>query len=375
MFYNQDTGNPRFDMARNIAGRIRVNSDLQSPTLFWSNALANIGGGTAKIKRPYAFANKYERRTPYTWEYLLNVQRDLGRDLVLEFGYLGSISRKLEFLRAVNESLPGTVGSPRTRAPYPNFGRIQLVDNSANAEYNSASIKLTKRFSSGFSVLSSYTFAKSLDDSSGIRVQGQDTLFPQNSYCRRCEWGLSAFDTRHRFVTSALWDLPIGKGRQLDVQNPILNGIVGGWQAGAIWTVQTGFPQTVSIGGVDRSGTGAGFDRPNATGVSPYLSNPTPSLWFNPNAFVEQPAGTFGNVGRNTLIGPGLFTLDFSAHKEFRMWYSEQHTLQFRFEAFNVLNHPVWGAPNSDILSSGFGTVTGTAVPMRQLQLALKYFF
>jgi hypothetical protein len=375
MFYNQDTGNPRFDMARNIAGRIRVNSDLQSPTLFWSNALANIGGGTAKIKRPYSFANKYERRTPYTWEYLLNVQRDLGRDLVLEFGYLGSISRKLEFLRAVNESLPGIVGSAQSRAPYPNFGRIQLVDNSANAEYNSASIKLTKRFSSGFSVLSSYTFAKSLDDSSGIRVQGQDTLFPQNSYCRRCEWGLSAFDTRHRFVTSALWDLPIGKGRRVDVENPILNSVAGGWQAGAIWTVQSGFPQTVSIGGVDRSGTGAGFDRPNATGINPYLSNPTPSLWFNPKAFVEQPAGTFGNVGRNTLIGPGIFTLDFSAHKEFRMWYSEQHTLQFRFEAFNVLNHPVWGAPNSNILSSGFGTVTGTAVPMRQLQLALKYFF
>ena len=375
MFYNQDTGNPRFDMARNIAGRIRVNSDLQNPTLFWSNALANIGGGTAQIKRPYAFANKYERRTPYTWEYLLNVQRELGHDLVVEFGYLGSISRKLEFLRAVNESLPGTEGSAQTRAPYPNFGRIQLVDNSANAEYNSGSIKLTKRFSSGFSVLTSYTYSKSLDDSSGIRVQGQDTLFPQNSYCRRCEWGLSAFDTRHRFVTSALWDLPLGRGRTLDVENAFLNGIVGGWQTGAIWTVQSGFPQTVTIGGVDRSGTGAGFDRPNATGVSPYPSNPTPSRWFDPAAFIEQPKGTFGNVGRNTLIGPGIFALDFSAHKEFRMWFSEQHTLQFRFEAFNVLNHPVWGAPNSNILSSGFGTVTGTAVPMRQLQLALKYFF
>jgi hypothetical protein len=375
MLYNQDAGNPRFDMARNIAGRIRANSQLQNPTLFWSNALASISGGTANITNPYAFANKYERRTPYTWEYLFNVQRELGNSTVVELGYLGSISRKLESLRAVNEAIPGTVGSVQNRSPYPNFGRIQLVDNGANAEYNSATIKLTKRFTGGFSVLSSYTYARSVDDSSGIRVQNLDSLFPQNSYCLKCEWGLSSFDTRHRFVTSALWDVPVGRGRRVDIQNSVLNGIVGGWQAGGIWTVQSGFPQTVTIGGIDRSGGGGLFDRPNATGLSPYLDNPTPSRWFNPGAFVEQPAGTFGNVGRNTLIGPGLFALDFSAHKEFRMPYSEQHTLQFRFEAFNVLNHPVWAAPNSNILSTGFGTVTGTAVAMRQLQLALKYYF
>jgi hypothetical protein len=375
-FYNQDTGNPRFDMARNIAGRIRTNSQLLDPTLFWSNALASISGATANITKPYAFANKYERRTPYTWEYLLNVQRELGHNMVLEFGYLGSISRKLEFLRAVNETLPGTTPTA-TRVVYPNFGRIQLVDNSANAAYNSGFIKLTRRFNAGFSLLTSYTYGRSVDDSSGIRVQGQDTLFPQNSYCRRCEWALSAFDSRHRFVTSVLWDLPVGRGRQLDIQNRFVNGVIGGWQAGAIWTVQSGFPQTITIGGTDRSGAGGLFDRPNATGVSEYLDDPTPSLWYNPAAFVLQPAGTFGNVSRNGIIGPGIFALDFSAHKEFRMFYSETHTLQFRLEAFNVLNHPVWGAPNGNIESSDFGRVTATAVPvpMRQLQIALKYFF
>lgn len=375
MFYNQDTGNPRFDMARNIAGRIRTNSAPNAATLFWNNALASLGGGTPNITAPYAFANKYERRTPYTWEYVLNVQRELARDVVLEVGYLGSISRKLEFLRAVNEALPGTVGTVNQRSPYPNFGRIQLVDNSANANYNSGSVKLTKRFSSGFTLLTSYTFAKSIDESSGIRVQGQDTLFPQNSYCRRCERSLSAFDTRHRFVTSTLWNLPIGKGQRVDVQNAFANALVGGWQAGFVWTWQSGFPQTVTVGGIDRSGAGGLFDRPNATGLSPYLDDPTPSRYFNSAAYALQPAGTFGNVTRNTLIGPRFFTLDFSAHKEFTMPYLEQHRLQFRFEAFNVLNHPVWGAPNGNIQSAGFGTVSGTAVAMRQLQFALKYLF
>src|SRR6185295_8690215 len=117
MFYNQDTGNPRFDLARNIAGRIRVNSQLQNPTLFWSNALSTISGGVANITQPYAFANKYERRTPYSLQYLLNIQRQLGSDVVVEVGYMGSSSRKLEFLRAVNESLPGTSGSAQSRAP------------------------------------------------------------------------------------------------------------------------------------------------------------------------------------------------------------------------------------------------------------------
>jgi outer membrane receptor protein involved in Fe transport len=374
MFYNQDTGNPRFDLARNIAGRIRVNSDLQNPTLFWSNALSNISGGVANITVPYAFANKYERRTPYTLEYLLNIQRQLTNDMLLEVGYLGSASRKLEFLRAVNESLPGTVGSVQTRAPYPTFGRIQLVDNSANGAYNSLAVKLTKRFSKGMTFLSSYTWSRSMDQSSGIRVQGQDTLFPQNSYCVKCEWGPSAFDTRHRFVTSALYDVPVGKGRRVGVSNPVANAIVGGWQIGGIWTVQTGFPITPTVGGADRSGNGAGFDRPNATGVTPYLDAPTPSRWWSTAAFVGNTPGIFGNAGRNSLVGPRYFTLDASAHKEFAMPW-ENHRLQFRFEAFNILNHPVWGIPNANVLSAGFGTITGTAVSMRQIQMALKYAF
>src|SRR6202043_2757963 len=98
--------------------------------------------------------------------------------------------------------------------------------------YNSLSVKATRRFSEGVSVISSYTFSKSIDDTSGIRVQGYDTLFPQNSDCIACERGLSSFDVRHRSVTSVLYELPIGKGKRLAVNNPVLNGVVGGWEAG-----------------------------------------------------------------------------------------------------------------------------------------------
>ncbi len=161
----------------------------------------------------------------------------------------------------------------------------------------------------------------------------------------------------------------------LDIKSGFLNAVTGGWQIGETWTAQSEAPQVISLGGTDRSGAGNGYDRPNATGVSYVQSNPVTSLWYNPEAFVEQPAGTFGSVGRNTAVGPGILALDFAAHKEFQMPYNEQHGLQFRFEAFNVMNHPVWANPNGNVLSTGFEVITGTAIPMRQAQLALEYCF
>ena len=389
LFYNQDIGNAIFDMARNIAGRIRINSNVGTPTIFWNNAAPGGNGAKAQLPPPYAFVAAYSHRTPYTMEYLLNVQRQLSGNWVVEAGYLGSLSHHLYGFQNANSAIPGTVGSALSRTPFSNFGVIQLVADGGNGNYNAGSVKLTRRFTAGMSLITSYTFAKSIDDTSGVRTQGYDTLFPQNSDCIECERGLSSFDTRHRFVTSVVYDLPVGKGRALNVGNAVANAVAGGWEIGGIWTAQSGVPQVITIGGVDRSGTGNGYDRPIATLTSSgYVSSPVPSRWYDPAAFVEAPAGTYGNVGRNTMVGPGILALDFDAHKEFHMPHSEHHVLQFRFEAFNVMNHPVWSAPNGNILAGaafpgqpgtnahqGFGVISGTALSMRQLQLALKYSF
>jgi len=394
IFYSQDTGNPRFDVARNLAGRTRFESDNNTLYTF-QTAFASLAGTVANVTTPYAFANAYDRRTPRTMTYLLNVQRELPGSTVVEFGYLGSLSHHLESLRAVNEALPGTTPTA-TRTPFPEFGRIQLVDDSANANYNAASVKVTKRFSGGLTYLAAYTFSKSIDDASSIRTNDGDTLFPQNSHCLQCERGLSIFNTKSRFVTSLLYDLPVGKGRRFDVQNRVLNTIAGGWQVGTIFTYQTGFPLTIQGNAKDLSGTGGGFDRPNATGIDPILPNDlqtTEHFWNNcvpatataparncglngttGPSFVPQPAGTFGNVGRNTMIGPRLFNFDSSAIKDFHV--TESQYLQFRFESFNSTNHPNWGNPDSNVFSPNtFGTITSTRTSMRQLQLALKYIF
>jgi hypothetical protein len=260
-----------------------------------------------------------------------------------------------------------------------------------NANYNSGSVKVTRRFSRGLSVNSSYTYSKSIDDSAGIRVQGNDILGPQNSYCIECERARSPFDVKHRFGTSVLYDLRVGKGSRLNIDNRFLGAIVGGWETGGFLTWQSGYPGTLGIGGVDNAETndvGIGADRPNYTGVSPYSGTRTASGWLNRASFVEASPGHFGNVGRGTIEGPGLSNLDFQVHKQFRMPYHENHILQFRFEAFNVTNHPNLAMPNLNILAgaaqpglpatdahTGFGVITSTVTTMRQIQLGLKYSF
>jgi hypothetical protein len=392
VFYNQDIGNASyFDMSRNIAARVTLTyGNPGTPTLGWNNAIPGGNGAVAQVPPPYAYAAAYDHATSYTLQYLLNIQRQFGNNWAVELGYLGSQSHHLYGFQNANQAIPGATGSVSSRLPYPNFGVIQLVADGFNAVYNSGSVKVTRRFSQGLSFTSSYTWSKSIDNSSGIRVQGFDTLFPQDSRCLRCERALSAFDTRHRLTAGGAYDLPIGKGKLLNIRNKVANVVIGGWQTSASMTIQSGVPQNIGIGGVDNSSTGnGGYDRPIATGVGTgYMANPTPSRWYDPAAFIEAPAGTFGNLGRNALTTPHFQSIDFAVHKQFHVPTGETHVVQFRAEAFNVLNHPSWGAPSGNILAGaafpgaaanaahqGFGVISSTSIPMRQLQLALKYLF
>jgi hypothetical protein len=144
IFYSQDTGNPRFDMERNFGGRRRDNTSADSQLTF-ENPFFTKG---RIVSRPYVLGNIHERRTPMIQQYLLNIQRELGHETVLEVGYLGSEGHRLERFRAINEAIPGP-GSVKSRDPYPEFGRIQEVDGEANSNYNSLTAKVTRRFSSG----------------------------------------------------------------------------------------------------------------------------------------------------------------------------------------------------------------------------------
>ena len=372
MFYNQDQGNPRFDVGRNAAGRTRNDDNPDFPTETWANGAAGLSGSVANILTPQAFSNKFDRRTPYSMQWLFNVQHEFAKDLSFEAGYLGSISRHLESYRGVSAAVPGP-GSVASRSPYPNFGLLVLVESGGRGNYNSLGTKLTKRYSSGLTALVSYTWSKSIDTTSGIRTSDSDSLFSQDGRCMLCDRGLSAFDDRHRLVVSGLYDVPFGRGRKIALRNRLLDGVAGGWQVGGITTWRSGFHINPSAG-VNRANTNINVDRPDATGQSVNLGTPTTDRWFNTGAFVLQPIYQFGNAARNSVPGPAGFMLDSNVQKNFRL-LKEGHELQFRWESYNLLNHPVWGFPNSNLSSPNFGRITSTATNMRQMQFALKLVF
>jgi hypothetical protein len=391
IFYNQDVGNAYFDMARNVAGRVTVtNSAGAAPygnsNLTWANAAPGGSGAVSNLPpSTTAFSNAVSHKTTYAQQFLLNIQQQIGKDWAFEAGYQGALSRHLYGFINQNIATPygyignGAATSVASRTPFANMGGIQYVHDAGSGNYNAFSVKATRRFSQGLNVIASYTFSKSLDDTSGIRSQGNDNLFPQDNRCLACDYGPSAFDVRNRFVGSALYELPIGTGKLLSVRNQFLNAVVGGWQVGGIFTHQTGAVATPLLG-VDNSsiqGAGGNFDRPNSTGTSPYLSGSARSLntWVNKAAYKSAAPGFFGNVSRGSYTGPGFTNLDASLHKTFLMPYNEKHQLSIRFEAFNAMNHPNWGTPTLNFSSSTFGRITATANSMRQLQLAAKYHF
>ncbi len=391
IFYVQDQGNPRFDMGRTIAGRkrdIATANELSFEHPFLSSGTNTCGVASPPfvcISTPQIFANMYQRQTPYVEQYELNFQREVTSSLVAEVGYLGSQGHRLERLYYLNQPVPGLT-SVAARAPFPELGIIQEVGNVIDSNYNSLSAKLTRRFARGLTFLAGYTFSKSIDDGSGIRVIGTDGVHPQDSRCLSCERSRSIFDARQRFVTSVLYALPVGRGTSV-LNHGIGNALAGGWEVGSIVTASSGFPIYITDG-KDQSNTAVGNDRPNATGISTNLSHPTTGEWFNIQAFALQPAGTFGNLGRNVGTSPGIFSWDFSTHKNFNI--TERRYLQLRFECFNCANHPNFGDPNvtltSNLLNSAgvpiagtgrFGQITTTraGIDMRELQFGLKFLF
>ena len=410
IFYTQDIGNAYFDMARNIAGRVSyTNANATTPggasNLNWQNVSPFSSPGTISTL-PLAttwYANATTHHTSYTEQMLLNVQQQIGKNWSVEAGYQGALSRHLYGFLNANQVVPyGILGSPAgysstgvktsvcSRTPFNCSGTaspqgIQFVHDEGTANYHSGSIKVTRRFSKGSLLNASYTLAKSLDDSSGIRNQGNDNLYPQNSLCIPCEYGPSAFDVRNRIVISGIYNLPIGKDKLIPINNGFLDAAVGGWQLAGTFRHQTGAVATPLMGS-DNSGIASpfgGFDRPNITGISPFMPCNTNTrnncanlaAYSKPGVIVNGSniGGLFGNAQRGSFHGPGFTQVDASLHKAFNMPYNEKHQLAIRFDLTNALNHPNWGTPTITFNSQTFGQVG--AGSMRQMQLGAKYQF
>ena len=206
----------------------------------------------------------------------------------------------------------------------------------------------------------------------GGKMIDDATSTPQDSYNLRLERALSNDDVRHRFSGSYILPLPFGPGQPFaKAMEGLTKSILGNWEVSGIVRANSGSPQNPTLT-TNNSGTGnTGWDRPDLAG-DPKLDHPSAKSWWNAAAFAIPARGQFGNAGRNILIGPGLFSMDFSVLKKFDVRETQQ--VQFRFEFFNLTNHPNYDTPAAKTNTSNFGTVP-TAQPARQVQLGLKYLF
>ena len=323
---------------------------------------------------PSALTFQRDLRTPYTHQWNFGVQQEVGPGRTFEVAYVGSRGRNLIRGRDVNQAQPSQ--NPYNLRPNPLFADIVSVESKARSTYDALQVLFNERMANG-SVLVAYTLSDSQDDASGFFSSTGDPNFPQDSNNPGAEFGRSAFDVRHRFTMSFSYDLPFGPSRSFATRGWTA-ALFGGWQANGIVTVQSGSPFTVSLlSELDNSNTGRaalgfGFnDRPNVI-ADPNVQNPSADAWFNTKAFELPPFGSFGSAGRNILEGPSFANINLALVKHASI--SDGGRLQFRVEAFNLLNRVNLGLPNAFLGSPIFGQI-GSAGSARRLQIGIRLLF
>ena len=323
---------------------------------------------------PSALTFQRDLQTPYTHQWNFGVQQEVGPGRTFEVAYVGSRGRNLIRGRDVNQAQPSQ--NPYNLRPNPLFADIVSVESKARSTYDALQVLFNERMAN-ISVLAAYTLSESQDDASGFFSSTGDPNFPQDSNNPGAEFGRSAFDVRHRFTMSFSYDLPFGPSRSFATRGWTA-ALFGGWQANGIVTVQSGSPFTVSLlSELDNSNTGRaalgfGFnDRPNVI-ADPSVRNPSADAWFNTKAFELPPFGSFGDAGRNILEGPSFANISLALVKHASI--SDGGRLQFRVEAFNLLNRVNLGLPNAFLGSPRFGQI-GSAGSARRLQIGIRLLF
>ena len=307
-------------------------------------------------------------------EWNLNVQRELGTNNVVTLAYVGVKGSHIFVTDNINEAIPGP-GVVAPRRPYPNLGDGTAVGPWGNSIYHSLQATFERRFATGLSLLAAWTWSHSIDDTSGT---GSESI--QTPYNLKLNRGSSTFDLRHNVVLSWTYELPFGKGKKfLNGAAGPLDWIAGGWQINSIDTFQTGTPFGVTmLSSMLNAGSGVQWPNRIASGA---VSNPGIHRWFDTGAFVSPGLYNYGNVGRNVLYGPGTTQFDVSLFKSFAFSADRTRRLQFRAEAFNILNTPQFNNPNAQIGSLSVGTITSAGQPplfqrtSREIQLALKLYW
>ena len=348
-----------------------------------------------------------DARTPAVNEWNLRLEQQLDSNTALRISYVGSSGYHGFVSIDPNTVAPqicanaagcasGGVAATKGTAPQgtryipsaatrpnPYLAAGFFWNSEGNSSYNALQVEVSRRPTNGLQLRGNFTWSKNLDVNSaltGAQANNQAQMVLDRTDLRR-DWGPSALNAAYQGSISARYELPIGKGRALlGSATGLTERIVGGWQLNGIATFLSGFPFTPQVNS-NRSGDGdtRNPDRPSlnpAFSGSPILGQP--GRWYDPNAFVLPAIGTYGNLGRGVFTGPKLSNVDISLFKSLQV--TERIGLQFRAEAFNLLNHANFASPNALVFSGttvspSAGLITATVTSSRQVQLGLKLIF
>jgi len=355
------TSNPPFALPISVSGQ---------PV----TALGALFNGNPANIAPVTIDPNFKNADVQSWN--LNIQQEVTHTMGLMVGYVGAKGTHLEIERNINQYQ--TLGNnPLTRpfisiSPSSTFlpgvtlaNSLTERDSSSNSSYNALWVSGNKRMANGLQFNASYTWSHSIDDVSrnnnGIVVQDSTNIFGSK--------GPSDFDARHRFVVNAIYDFPF-KG----------NRFVSGWSVAPIVSLQSGNPFNVVIASSTITGLGNTV-RPNANGPVVLTGSALGNWFVNPTSVFAMPVNAFGNIGRNSVVGPDFKNLDLSVFKNTKV--TERVSLEFHVDAFDLFNHPNYGQPGRVFTTtpSAFGTITSTRFPTgdsgssRQIQMALKLKF
>ncbi len=349
------------------------------PALRETAAVRDATFGAVRVgQNPNTAVTFYERdrATGYAQQFNFGIQRELRGQVVVDASYVGNLSRKLPGPNlSLNQIPPEKMGAAATQRdrPFPQFSGVTVLFPSLGvSNYHAGVLRVDKRFSHGFNVLSTYTWAKFLNNTDEGGSELGDTGVYSDFYNRDRDYGPSANDVRHRWTISSVWELPFGTGRKW-MSTGWLAAVAGNWSLGVLGTLQSGAPFTVTTQTNTTNAFSAGAPRADLVGTPALPADErTLTRWFNTDAFAQPAPFRFGSAGRGILRGDGIIQFDVSVGK--RVALGAQRTLQLRAELFNAFNHTNFGLPGHTFGGPGFGIVS-SARAARTAQLGARFAF
>lgn len=372
MFYEKIQGNALYNAATDVPFSYNpslTNVLFSNPTI---SALTGLQAAQPIFPANLTTLAYQDYKNPTSMQWSLQVQQQLAANTVLSIGYVGNGNYHQPDYREINpvplndpnrQKIASNSYNANLDRLYPGFGNIKEMENATGANYNALQIGLRVENKHGLTLQGAYTWSKELDYTSG-----DNSTQLSNPFDRSFNYGPGSYDRRQIAIFSYIYDLPFFK----NAQHGFVRYTLGGWQLSGVTMFETGTPITPTIGNDILGLGGNATARPNVSGT---VTMPhSVDSWFSPSSFSQPAFGSFGNLGRGAIFGPGRGNWDMSLFKEFLFAKREGPRVQFRFETFNTFNHTQFNGIALNYNDANFGKVQSAFDP-RIIQLGLKFLF